>query len=154
MTMGSKRLRSRGGTVAFSVALVAGSALTAGMTAGSAAAAQTGAVTRLEANLRGSMGGDTDGSGHATLRFFRAKRQVCATVTWSRIGRPNAAHIHRSSDGGVVVGLTGSVTGGAHCAHNVPRATISRIVAHPQSYYFNVHNAAYPAGAIRGTLHR
>jgi len=53
-----------------------------------------------------------------------------------------------------VVDLTGSVTGGANCATGVSRPLIRRILEHPRRYYFNVHNDAYPAGAIQGTLHR
>lgn len=79
---------------------------------------------------------------------------MCADVTYRRIGTPNAAHIHRKSDGGIVVALTGSVTGGAHCARGVSRPLIRRILEHPRRYYFNVHNNAYRAGAIQGTLHR
>ena len=94
------------------------------------------------------------GAGHADFRLNRARARVCADVNFRRIGSPNAAHIHRKSDGGVVVDLTGSVTGGAHCAGGVSRPLIRRIVKHPRRYYFNVHNDAFPAGAIQGTLHR
>jgi len=79
---------------------------------------------------------------------------VCATVTFSKIGKPNVAHIHRKSDGGVVVDLTGSVTGGAKCKTGVPKSLIKKILDHPGRYYFNVHNNTFPAGAIQGTLHR
>ena len=116
------------------------------------AGGQARAVQLLEARLRPS--GDPDGSGQATFRMRKAKGRVCATVTWSNIGAPDAAHIHRKSDGGVVVDLTGSVTGGRHCATGVSRKLIGRIVDRPRRYYFNVHNATYPAGAIQGTLHR
>lgn len=147
----------RGSTWAVAVAMVAGSmlttGLTTGLTAGNASAAQA-AGTRLEANLRGTMAGDPDGRGRAVFRLYRAKRKVCARVTWSMIGTPTAAHIHRRSDGGIVVDLTGSVTDGPRCARQVPRPLIRRIANHPPRYYFNVHNAAYPAGAIEGRLHR
>jgi len=143
----------RGSTWAVTVAMVAGSMLTTGLTAGNASAAQA-AGTRLEANLRGTMAGDPDGRGRAVFRLYRAKRKVCARVTWSMIGTPDAAHIHRRSDGGIVVDLTGSVTDGPRCARKVPRPLIRRIANHPRRYYFNVHNAAYPAGAIEGRLHR
>ena len=163
MSMSSQVVRRRGGARAVSTALVAGSALSValatalvtGMTTGvtSASAAQSAAV-RLEATLSGTSAGDPDGAGRAVFRLNRARRTVCATVTWRRIQTPDAAHIHRRSDGGVVVDLTGSVTGGRSCARRVPRPLIRRITTHPRRYYFNVHNATYPAGAIQGILHR
>jgi hypothetical protein len=110
------------------------------------------AVRQLEANL--SPSGDPDGSGHADFRLNKARQRVCAEVTWDNIQTPDSAHIHRNSDGGVVVDLTGSVTGGAECRRNVRKRVIERILDHPRRYYFNVHNATYPAGAIQGTLHR
>jgi hypothetical protein len=115
------------------------------------AGAQSQGVQELHAKLRPS--GDPDGSGAATFRLRMAKGKVCAAVTWRNIEAPDAAHIHRKSDGTVVVDLSGSVTGGAHCATGVSHRLIGRILDHPRRYYFNVHNATYPAGAIQGTLH-
>jgi hypothetical protein len=114
------------------------------------AAGDRAAVQRLQANLKPS--GDPNGSGEAQLTVNKARKRVCADVEWHRIGRPDAAHIHRKSDGGIVVDLTGSVTGGAHCATGVSKALIGAILAHPGRYYFNVHNETYPAGAIQGNL--
>ncbi len=153
MSMVTEPVRRRGSVVVLSACLVVGaSAATLGATAGSAGAQQQVAATRLEARLTPS--GDPNGSGKATFQLSQAQRKICAAVEWHRIGRPNAAHIHRSSDGQVVVDLTGSVTGGRHCASHVSPVLIGRIQAHPGRYYFNVHNAAYPAGAIQGRLHR
>lgn len=106
----------------------------------------------LHANLRPS--GDPNGSGAARFRLLPARGKVCARVTWERIDDPTAAHIHRASDGAVKVDLTGSVTGAANCATGVPTRLVRRIADHPRRYYFNVHNATYPAGAIQGTLRR
>jgi hypothetical protein len=137
-------------------ALTAGAcalALGAGLapTAAQAAVAEQ-AATVLLANLRPS--GDPDGRGDARIVLRKARKKVCATVTWSNIATPTAAHIHRKTDGGIVVDLSGSVTGGARCETGVSRRLINRIAEHPRRYYFNVHNAPYPAGAIQGTLHR
>ncbi len=115
------------------------------------AGAQSQGVQLLEAKLRPS--GDPDGSGEATFRLRKAKGKVCAAATWRNIEAPDSAHIHRKSDGTVVVDLSGSVTGGAHCATGVSHKLIGKILDHPRRYYFNVHNATYPAGAIQGTLH-
>lgn len=108
----------------------------------------------LRANLR--PGGDPDGTGSARFRLYPARGKVCARVSWENIDSPTAAHIHRRSDGAVKVDLSGSVTGGANsnCATDVPKRLVRRILDHPRRFYFNVHNATYPAGAIQGTLRR
>jgi hypothetical protein len=51
----------------------------------------------------------------------------------------------------VVVDLSGAVTGGRHCT-SARRSLIRQILDHPRRYYFNIHNARYPGGAIRGQL--
>jgi hypothetical protein len=112
---------------------------------------QRAAVAHLEARLRPS--GDPNGSGEAHFTLNKARHRVCATVEWHRIGRPNAAHIHRRSDGMILVDLTGSVTGGSHCARGVSGHLIGKLLRHPMRYYFNVHNTAHPDGAIQGRLH-
>jgi hypothetical protein len=138
------------------LAVVSGLALAAAGTLVSsptdASPAPRRAVQRLEATLRPS--GDPDGSGEAHFTLSKARRKVCATVSWQNIQQPDAAHIHRASDGAIVVDLAGSVTGGSRCRTGVSKKKIRKILAHPGRYYFNVHNPTYPAGAIQGTLHR
>ena len=118
------------------------------------------AGNRLAAHLTGAQEvpgpGDPNGTGHVLIRLRPGVGKVCARAAWDRIGRPNAAHIHRGRvgvDGNVVVDLTGSVTGGRHCV-SAPRRIIHRIAVHPRTYYFNIHTGRYPAGAVRGQLHR
>jgi CHRD domain-containing protein len=33
-----------------------------------------------------------------------------------------------------------------------PKSTIEKIETNPNAYYVNIHNARYPAGALRGQL--
>ena len=106
--------------------------------------------TVLTARLRAS--GDPDGSGAARVKLRPGAGKVCAAISWSGIDAPTAAHIHRASDGFVLVDLTGAVTGGRTCT-TAPRRVIRRIAARPDRYYVNVHNETYPAGAVQGTLH-
>jgi hypothetical protein len=90
------------------------------------------------------------------ITLKRAKGKVCANVSWTRIGKPLAAHIHKGGPrvaGDVVVDMTSAVTGGARCV-SAPRPLIRKIIAHPKRYYFNIHTGAFQAGAIRGQLHR
>ena len=136
--------------VAGGLALMAAGTLVGTPTDASPAPRQ--AVQRLETTLRPS--GDPDGSGEAHFTLNKARKKVCATVTWQDIQQPDSAHIHRSSDGAIMVDLGGAVIGGSKCVTGVSKRTITKILAHPGRYYFNVHNPTYPAGAIQGTLHR
>ena len=140
------------GACLLALALVAPGYSASGATHAPASAAKQLAGQRLVANLKGGSQADKDGTGRATFRLFKSAHKVCANVTWKNIGKPTAAHIHRP-DGQVVVDLSGSVTGGAHCTTKVSKALVGKILANPGKYYFNVHNAKFPAGAIRGNLH-
>lgn len=133
---------------ALAVLLSAGSgALLASPGEAAVAAARANALT---ASLGAS--GDTDGSGAANLRMMARRGDVCAILSWTGIQRPNAAHIHRASDGAVVVDLTAALADGSGCNTSVDSALIRAINASPRSYYVNVHNTIHPGGAIKGTL--
>lgn len=107
--------------------------------------------------------GDPDGRGPAevTLRDSR----VCFELRWRDIAPPTAAHIHAGMPGvaGPVVvplfataegtTLPPTVTGVQGCVAADP-GLVRAIRQHPWRYYVNVHNQEYPAGAIRGQLHR
>jgi hypothetical protein len=121
------------------------------------AAPADAAVKRLEANLKGSAATDTNGSGKAKLRLNRERKRVCFTITVRNIDDVIAAHIHRRSDGGIVVGLIEAPASGNRftgCTEDVGKALIRRIVRRPRRYYVNVHTTAFPGGAIQGTLRR
>jgi hypothetical protein len=151
--MSNSAISVRRAAVALGASVAVGvSGVTVGAQANAMPAQERAAVQRLQAQLTPS--GDPNGTGEARFTLNRARQRVCADVEWRRIGPPNAAHIHRQSDGGIVVDLTGSVTGAARCETGVSRGLIARIIAHPGRYYFNVHNAAYPDGAIQGRLRR
>src|SRR3712207_1986760 len=99
--------------------------------------------------------GDTNGSGTAVVKVFRAK--VCYTLRVRGIQDPTAAHIHlglRDEAGPVVQDLgepTNSLT--KDCVETT-RALSLELREHPRRYYVNVHNEPFPDGAIRGQLHR
>lgn len=84
-------------------------------------------------------------------------------------GNGRAAHIHKAKAGvnGSVVATLAWPQGGqaADCLNAVTqqarfnnvgidaaKAVIADILANPEDYYVNVHNAEFPAGAVRGQL--
>ncbi|HVS31726.1 MAG TPA: CHRD domain-containing protein [Thermoanaerobaculia bacterium] len=99
--------------------------------------------------------GDPDGTGLAVITITGTT--VRYTIFVQNIAAPTMAHIHRGGAGvmgDIVVGFTmpfsgegvnGEVTG-------VNQTLINEIVANPAGFYVNVHNAEFPAGAVRGQL--
>jgi CHRD domain len=114
-------------------------------------------TTLLGANEVNAQGvpnqGDPDGIGTATLRINAGLGEVCWTITVSDVAPIFAAHIHvapSTAPGPIVVPLN-PFTGG--CT-SVDRQLALAIIEHPDAYYVNVHNAQFPAGALRGQLSR
>ena len=99
--------------------------------------------------------GDPDGRGQAAVRISRDK--VCVSLTVRKIQTATAAHIHRGAKGAagpVVVNLAAPSDGTSYSCAQVDRALAKEIANKPGQFYVNVHNAEYPAGAVRGQLQR
>lgn len=99
--------------------------------------------------------GDTDGRGTAELRVNPGQGSVCYTVTHSGIDAPGAAHIHTGAAGvagGVVVPLKVGAGGAIEGCAGVTREQAMALIQSPGDFYVNLHNAAFPGGAIRGQL--
>lgn len=100
--------------------------------------------------------GDPDGSGMASLRVNAGQGEICYTLTVQNIAPATAAHIHAAPvgvAGPIVVPLVPPTSGTSTACASVSRQLAVALVANPQNYYVNVHNADFPAGAIRGQLH-
>jgi len=119
------------------------------------APAANAAHVNSTATLGPSQTGDTDGTGNAALTFDSATGQVCYNLTVANIDAPTAAHIHAGaagSTGAVVVDFGLPVVLGANtCVMSTP-AQVQAIVADPMNFYMNVHNGAFPDGAIRAQV--
>lgn len=99
--------------------------------------------------------GDPDGTGTARLTLNRGQGEICFELTVANIAPAAAAHIHEApagTPGPVVVGLTPPTSGTSQGCKTVDRDLIDDILQNPSDYYVNVHNAAFPAGAVRGQL--
>lgn len=99
--------------------------------------------------------GDTDGSGTITITVNPGQKRICYDLTVAGIDAPTAAHIHiapTTSPGPVVIGFPVPTLGASSGCINVTSRQAAQLIAKPSAYYFNVHNATYPGGAIRGQL--
>lgn len=99
---------------------------------------------------------DPDGTGMAEVSLDVAKAEVCYHLQVKNIGPATMAHIHKAAidaNGPVVVALSPPDANGhaAACVTADP-ALVKDIAANPGGYYVNVHNAEFPAGAVRGQL--
>lgn len=100
--------------------------------------------------------GDPDGEGFAAILLKPQQETVCFYLAVRDIAPAAASHIHRGPAGvagPVVVGLSPPPTDGSSfgCVTADP-ALIREIIATPDQFYVNVHNADFPAGAVRGQL--
>lgn len=101
--------------------------------------------------------GDPNGSGSATIRVNPGQAEVCFTISVSNIAPATAAHIHEAPAGvagPVVVQLTAPTSGTSQGCTTVTREFAKELMRTPGDYYVNVHNAEFPAGAVRGQLGR
>jgi hypothetical protein len=99
--------------------------------------------------------GDPDGSGTAEFTINPGQRRLCYELEVTGIAAATAAHIHIApvtDPGPVVVGLAAPADGDSSGCVDVTREVALAIIRNPSAYYVNVHNADFPAGAVRGQL--
>jgi CHRD domain len=99
--------------------------------------------------------GDPDGTGEATLTLNQGEALICFQLSVTDIAPATAAHIHVGAEGvagPVVVGLSPPTTGFSSGCVSADPELIKIIRKNPENYYVNVHNAQFPAGAVRGQL--
>jgi hypothetical protein len=128
----------------------------------SVAAAANAGGRPLSTELTGAaevpVSGDPDGSGSASLTLNPGLEQVCWEIQVADVAPITAAHIHEAPAGvagGVVVPLfppLPDADGFSSGCISADRDLILDIIQNPEEYYVNVHNAEYPAGALRGQL--
>jgi hypothetical protein len=75
----------------------------------------------------------------------------------SQIDAATQAHIHQGPSGtagDVKVTLDPPAGGSSRGCADAEAAVIGQLATIPDGFYVNVHNAAYPQGAVRGQLSR
>jgi hypothetical protein len=118
---------------------------------------------KLDAKLSGKQevpegSGDEDGKGTADLTLNSKKERICFEGTFRNIDNPTAGHIHKGLkgvDGPIKVTLfenTAGVTSPVEDCVKAKAKQIDRIAKNPERFYVNLHNGAFPDGAIRGQL--
>lgn len=137
-----------------SLVLVAG-----GLVAGGSALGATSSTPKaVTVNMKGSTEvpkGSPAGTGTFRYQLIPSKKQICYSLSWSKIGAPLASHIHKGAkgkSGPVVIPLSPATPVKHSGCLTAKKSLIQAIQQHHSSYYVNVHTAKYPAGAIRGQL--
>ena len=106
--------------------------------------------------------GDPNASGRAVITLKPSSNTVCYRLSWEGLTSVSAAHIHLGGTGvaGPIVvpffntALPDTISSVGGCVHGVDPALIKDMHDNPSGYYVNVHDAAFPKGAIRDQLHR
>jgi hypothetical protein len=114
----------------------------------------TGMDVSMASNMK--MGGVKTGSATGKFVLDTKKNTLCYSVTTMGLTGIAEAHIHAGAmgvDGSDVVGFTPAKFNAkaATCVKVDPKI-LGDIAMNPSMYYFNVHTAKYPDGAVRGQL--
>jgi hypothetical protein len=114
------------------------------------------ATTVLTAMLAGPVEtppGDPDGTGTFSVEVDADAGDFCYSLSVARIARATMAHVHSGAAGASGPPVITLELGNDLCVAAEPEL-LKQILAAPQNYYVNVHNAEYPGGAVRGQLAR
>ena len=117
-------------------------------------------------NLRGNASGKQEvpsnastATGTVTGTYDKDKNLLTFTVNWSGLtgGNPTAAHFHGAADPGANAGVIVGFTGFPATASGTFSGTATLTDAQETDFtnglwYYNIHNATYPGGEIRGQV--
>lgn len=95
-----------------------------------------------------------DPDGHGFFSYSIEGTTFCYTLSWEGIDTAMAAHVHiapRHVAGPIRIPLSVAANPSSACT-TIDATLAADITANPKAYYVNIHNAPFPAGAIRGQL--
>lgn len=101
---------------------------------------------------------DADPDGYGTFSGGLRGTSFCYGYTVFKIANPTGAHIHQApvnTNGPIRVGLqipSAGLSGSRAACTTLTTAQANAIRTNPGAFYVNIHNGAYPNGAIRGQL--
>lgn len=101
----------------------------------------------------------TAATGTLSGNYNKDNNTLTYTVSWSGLtgGNPSAMHFHGAADPGVAAGVQIPITGFTAAASGSVSGTATLTDAQETDllngqWYYNIHNATYPAGEIRGQV--
>ncbi|HEX8314990.1 MAG TPA: CHRD domain-containing protein [Flavisolibacter sp.] len=125
-------------------------------------------VTNPVYNLRGNANGfqeaptrvTTAATGTLTGNYNKDNNILTYTITWTGLtgGNPTAMHFHGAADPGVAAGVQVGITGFPTTASGTVSGTTPALTDAQEAdllnglWYYNIHNATYPGGEIRGQV--
>ncbi len=108
-------------------------------------------LTATLAGANETAGGDADGTGAFSVEIDTDAGDFCYSLSAAKIAPATKAHVH-SGDAGADGPPVVTIDVGSDLCIAAEPDVLKLIVAAPGTYYVNVHNAEFPAGAIRGQL--
>jgi hypothetical protein len=105
--------------------------------------------------------GDPDGTATGTILLDDVSGLISWNFSYLNIAAPTAMHIHGPAapagvPAGIFIGLGVATTGGAGTLISSfihgNLAQITQILNSPTTFYVNIHNGSFPAGAVRGQV--
>lgn len=118
-------------------------------------------------NLRGNANGiqetptrvTTTATGSIAGTYNKSTNLLTFTINWNGLigGNPSAMHFHGPADPGVAAGVLVPITGFTPAASGSVSGTATLTDAQETDFmnglwYYNIHNATYPGGEIRGQI--